>query len=100
MTDFDKKFNETLKWVPEEERLRNERGQGFSSSQLIITSIMFIGLLIFITYFMSVTEEEFESLKMIQDPDNYYEDDNYSEGYEYASDELPTTQTELPPLED
>lgn len=103
MTDLDQKFEETLKWIAEEERLRKERGQGISSSYLIIMSIMIICLMVFIVYLMNNHGTEFEALEMMQDSDNFYGDEEYSENYvsEYeASGEIvDDIGGELPPLE-
>lgn len=96
MEDFDK----TLSWVTEEEKLRKERGQGISTFYLFIMSFMVIAFIVFMIYLINTNGKELEALEMMQDPDNFY-DDEYSDASDYV-EELPTTVEEsslpLPPL--
>ncbi len=102
MSEIGKTFEQTLEWVPLEEKLRKERVEGISGFYLFTTSIVIIGFMCFIVYLLNTESTEFKSLKMMQDPENFYEDD-FSEGYdnvseiEYVSEE---SSLPLPPIEE
>lgn len=80
MSDFEK----TKAWVNKEEELRKTRVEGISSFNLIIASIMIIGLVVFILYLSGSFGDE-SALEMIQNSENFY-DDEYSENGSYVEE--------------
>ena len=75
------KFEDTTKWVSQEEKNRKNRGNGVSTFYLILASAIILGVVVFLLSMGGEDASELTALRLMQDPDNIFDDEYEDDGY-------------------